>query len=268
MLGGELRRRFPAARAWDREEADVTAFPAFRNAVLGLRPRPDAIVNCVAFNDVDGAEDRPAEAFALNARFPGELAGLTAELDIPLVHFSTNYVFDGVAGEYAESDPVSPMSVYAESKAAGEVEIAGKAPKHYIVRTAVIFGRRGESDVSKKSFVEIMLDLSARTSEVRAVSDEVNSVTYAPDLASAVRSLLEGRRPYGTYHATNSGAASWYDFAREIFAVTGREVRVIPVPSSAFPRKARRPARAILLNTKLPPLRSWQAALVEFLRQL
>jgi dTDP-4-dehydrorhamnose reductase len=96
----------------------------------------------------------------------------------------------------------------------------------------------------------------------------VNSVTYAPDLASAVRSLLEGRRPYGTYHATNSGAASWYDFAREIFAVTGREVRVIPVPSSAFPRKARRPARAILLNTKLPPLRSWQAALVEFLRQL
>jgi dTDP-4-dehydrorhamnose reductase len=133
------------------------------------------------------------------------------------------------------------------------------------VRTAVLFGPKGASDLSKKSFVDLMLDLSTRRDTIQAVSDEINSITYAPDLAAATRDLLANAPPAGIYHVANSGGVSWFDFAREIFRIARRRVTVVPVPSTHFPRKATRPAKAILLNTKLPPHRPWQAALEEFL---
>jgi len=264
-LGGQLMKLYPQAIGWDREDIDVLDFPALRAKVAELRPAPDAIVNCVAFNDVDGAEDRPEAAMALNADFPGRLAQLTAELGVPLVHYSTNYVFDGVQGEYGEADRPAPLSSYGRSKHRGEQSIAESRGRCYVVRTAVIFGPKGASDLSKKSFVDLMLDLSAKRDTIQAVSDEINSITYAPDLAAATRDLLAASPPPGIYHAANSGGVSWFDFAREIFRIAGRKVTVLPVPSTHFPRKATRPAKAILLNTKLPPLRPWQAALAEFL---
>jgi dTDP-4-dehydrorhamnose reductase len=121
------------------------------------------------------------------------------------------------------------------------------------------------SDVSEKSFVDLLLDLSKTRSTIQAVSDEINSVTYAPDLAAATRDLLEAMPDPGIYHLTNSGGASWFDLAREIFRLTGRDVTVLPVPSAHFPRKAVRPPRAILLNTRRPLLRPWQSALAEYL---
>jgi dTDP-4-dehydrorhamnose reductase len=135
-----------------------------------------------------------------------------------------------------------------------------------VVRTAVIFGPKGASELSKKSFVDLMLDLAAKRDTIEAVADEVNSVTYAADLAASTRGLLEAAPPAGIYHVTNRGGASWYDFAREIYRIAGKSTTVLPVPSTRFPRKAKRPARAVLLNTQLPPLRPWQEALADFLR--
>jgi dTDP-4-dehydrorhamnose reductase len=114
-LGGQLMKLYPKAIGWDREEVDVRDFAALRARVAQLASHPEAIVNCVAFNDVDGAEDRPEQAFALNQEFPGELARFAGELGIPLIHYSTNYVFDGVHGEYVESDVPVPLSVYGRS---------------------------------------------------------------------------------------------------------------------------------------------------------
>jgi len=264
-LGGQLVKLYPGAAGWDREDVDVTDFPALRARIAGLKRPPEDVVNCVAFNDVDGAEDRPEQALLLNAEVPGELARLTRELGIPLVHYSTNYVFDGVRGEYAEADAPAPLSAYGRSKLLGELRIAEHGGQWYVLRTAVIFGPQGESALSKKSFVDIMLDLSRKRDTVRVVSDEISNLTYAPDLAGATQRLLGGLPPTGIYHVTNSGYASWFDCAKEIFRIAGRNVTAIPVPASQFPRKAQRPRKAVLLNTKLPALRPWQAALAEFL---
>lgn len=265
-LGGQLMKLYPNAIGWDREDIDVLDFPALRARVDALGFTPDAIINCVAFNDVDGAEERSQAAFALNADFPGKLAQYARELAIPLVHYSTNYVFDGSAGEYGENDPPSPLSAYGQSKRGGEVRISEAGGRFYILRTAVIFGPKGESELSKKSFVDIMLDLAAKRDTIQVVADEVNSITYAPDLARATHELLDRVPDSGIYHVANSGGASWYEIACEIFRISGKSVRVDPVPSSTFPRKARRPPKAILRTTKLDPLRTWQEALAEFLQ--
>ena len=257
---------YPEATGWDREDVDVLDFPSLRARVAALDSVPDAVINCVAFNDVDGAEERPQPAFALNEEFPGKLAQFARELAIPLVHYSTNYVFDGVQGDYVETDRPAPLSVYGRSKWGGEQRIAESVGHSYVVRTAVIFGPKGASDLSKKSFVDLMRDLSVKRDTIQAVADEINSVTYAPDLAAATQGLLDRLPEPGIYHVTNSGGASWFDLAGEIFRIAGNTINLLPVPSTHFPRKALRPPKAILHNTKLPELRSWQAALGEFLR--
>jgi dTDP-4-dehydrorhamnose reductase len=264
-LGGQLMRLYPEATGWDREDIDVLDFPALRGRVASLLPAPGAVINCVAFNDVDGAEDRPHQAYALNSEFPGKLAQFTRELGIPLVHYSTNYVFDGVRGEYVENDQPEPLSAYGRSKRGGEESIAEAAAQCYVVRTAVIFGPKGESDLSKKSFVDLMRDLATKRDTIEAVSDEINSVTYAPDLAAGTRDLLERLPEPGIYHLTNRGSASWFDLAGEIFRIAGKTINLLPVPATRFPRKALRPPKAILHNTRLPELRPWQEALAEFL---
>jgi dTDP-4-dehydrorhamnose reductase len=264
-LGGQFMKLYPEAVGWDREDLDVLDFPALRAKVSALRPAAEAVINCVAFNDVDGAEDRAEAAMALNADFPGRLARFTAELGAPLVHYSSNYVFDGAKGEYEEADQAAPLSTYGRSKHRGEQLIADAGGSCYIVRTAVLFGPKGESDLSKKSFVDLMLDLAAKRDTIQAVTDEINSITYAPDLAAGTRDLLARLPAPGIYHVANSGGVSWYDLALEIFRIAGRKVTLLPVPSTHFPRKATRPAKAILLTTKLPPQRPWQAALAEFM---
>ncbi|HEX3742932.1 MAG TPA: SDR family oxidoreductase [Bryobacteraceae bacterium] len=264
-LGGQLMKLYPEATGWDREDVDVLDFPALRARIASLPAPPDAIVNCVAFNDVDGAEDRPQAASALNEEFPGRLAHFARESGIPLVHYSTNYVFDGVHGDYHESDEPSPVSAYGRSKRGGEERIAEAGAHAYVVRTAVIFGPKGESDLSKKSFVDLMRDLAGKRDTIQAVSDEINSVTYAPDLAAATKALLQSLPAPGIYHLTNSGSASWFDLAAEIFRIEGKHVNLLPVPSTHFPRKAMRPPKAVLHNTKAPKLRPWQEALSEFL---
>lgn len=264
MLGSQLSKVFGAhAIGWDKQECDVTDLEETR--VRLFRLKPGVVINCVAFNDVDGAEEKVDLAYKLNVAAVGNIAAACKELGIPLVHFSTNYVFDGKTGEYREDDEPNPQSIYGKTKHQGEIELAKQTDKYYLVRTAVLFGPKGVSDLSKKSFVEIMLDLANKKEVVRAVNDEINSLTYASDLAMAVKQLLDDKKPFGVYHIVNSGQASWYTFAKEIFRLVKKDVDLIPVPAAEFARKATRPAKSVLINTKLPILRPWQAALAEFL---
>ena len=264
MLGTQLVRLYPRAIAWDKNDVDVLDAERFEAQLRTVAPELDAVVNCTAFNDVDGAEVQPQAAHALNSVFPGRLAALCGQLRLRLVHYSTNYVFDGRKGEYLETDMPSPQSVYARSKLRGERAVAAATDQHYLIRTAVIFGPRGSSEASKRSFVELMIDLAATRDTIQAVNDEINSVTYAPDLAAATSRLLEAEAAFGLYHITNSGSASWYDLARRVFDLTPRKPQLVAVPGSTFPRKAIRPAKAVLLSSKIPPLRPWADALREF----
>jgi dTDP-4-dehydrorhamnose reductase len=265
MLGGQLMNVFPGSIGWDRNDVDVTKFDELKSKIFGLKETPAAIINCVAYNDVDGAEDNQALAYALNAEFVGKLAEFSKQLDVPLMHFSTNYIFDGEKGEYAESDAPNPLSVYGQSKYQGEQLLQQNTDKFYLIRTAVLFGPKGESKLSKKSFVDLMLQLSEKSDTIKAVTDETNSITLVTDLADGVKYLLTEKKLFGTYHIANEGQASWYDLAKEIYYVMKKKNNLIPVPSTEFPRKARRPKKAVLLNTKLPKMQHWTQALNEYL---
>ena len=267
MLGGQLMKVLgDDAMGWDRSDIDVTDFNLLRSKIQNSARNLQAIINCIAYNDVDGAEEKKDLANKLNAEVPGELAKICHDLKITLVHFSTNYVFDGSKDGFTETDEPHPLSIYGQSKLAGELAVKKNTKQYYLVRTSVLFGPKGESELSKRSFVDLMLDLSTRQQEVKAVSDEVNSLTYVVDLAQQTKLLLSQKPAFGTYHITNSGQASWYDFAKEIFAITGKDTKILPVSRSEFPRKAITPVNGVLINTKLPQLRSWQDSLGEFLK--
>lgn len=266
MLGGQLMKVFGnEAVGWDRTDMDVTKFKDLRLKIEDLAP--ETIVNCVAFNDVDGAESSRELAFKLNADVPKNLAEIANAVGSVLVHFSTNFVFDGQKDGYKETDEPHPLSVYAQSKYRGEQAITANCRKYYLIRTALLFGPKGESELSKKSFVDLMLELSNSQREIKAVGDEINSLTYSLDLAAQIKLLLNSKPPYGIYHITNSGQASWHDLAKEIFDIAKKKINLVKVLSSEFPRKAVRPKKGVLINTKLPPLRPWQEALREFLNQ-
>jgi dTDP-4-dehydrorhamnose reductase len=266
MLGGQLKRTFSRALGWDRQELDITNADDLEAKIAELQPKPAAIINCAAYNNVDLAEEKKDLAFKINSEAVGKLAKVASGLNIPLVHFSTNYVFDGQKSEYKEDDQPSPLSVYAQSKYEGEKLLRANCVKYYLIRTSVLFGQEAQSTFAKKSFIEIMLELRAKTANIKAVSDEINSLTYVPDLGDAVQEIIAKKYPYGIYHIVNSGQASWYDFAKEIFRLAGKDTNLTPVLSSEFSRKAARPKKAVLLNTKFSPLRSWQEALAEFMK--
>ncbi|MBI3231487.1 MAG: dTDP-4-dehydrorhamnose reductase [Candidatus Doudnabacteria bacterium] len=265
MLGGALMRVFGSqAVGLDRQDLDFAQIKNQKSKIKNFEP--SRIINCTAYNNVDGAESNEAMAFAINGQAVSDLAGLCKELGVPLVHFSTNYVFDGKRGEYKEEDLPNPQSAYAESKYAGERAVVESGCKFYLIRTSVLFGPKGESPLSKKSFVELMLDLGKRSNTAQAIHDEINSITYAVDLAERTKLLFEQAWPYGVYHITNSGQGSWYDIAAAIFKTVKPGFKIEKISSKQFGRRAaRRPAKSVLLNTKLPPLRPWQDALKEYL---
>ncbi len=264
MLGQALMSEFSeVALGFGREDVDVTNTDDLKFKIKNLNPA--VIINTVAYNDVDGAEENFAKAFKLNKELVANLADITTSLGIILVHYSTNYVFDGKKGKYKEDDVPKPISVYADSKFQGELQLQKIAKKYYLIRTAVLFGKKGLSNLSKKSFVELMLGLSQKQKALKVVEDEINSLTYTVDLARQTKLLLDKELPFGIYHITNSGQASWYDYAREIFKISKVNVKLNPVPSIEFSRKAKRPKKSVLVNTKLPQLRNWKEALSEFL---
>jgi dTDP-4-dehydrorhamnose reductase len=270
MLGLDVARA--AERAGHRPlptgrgELDVTDAAAARRALA--QARPEAIVNCAAFTDVDGAQSHPDQAAEVNATGAGNLARAAAAAGVPLLHVSTDYVFDGrppldASGRprpYLESDPTGPLSVYGRTKLDGERLVLGAADAHTVVRTAWLFGLGG------RNFAATMLRLADERDCVQVVDDQVGSPTWTGHLAPALIGLLE-REVRGLVHLAGSGAVSWNGFAQEIFRQAQRECGVEAIGSAAMSRPAPRPAWSVLETERddVLPIPDWRDGLAGYL---
>jgi dTDP-4-dehydrorhamnose reductase len=243
-----------------RGELDITDADAVRALVRDVRP--DVVINCAAWTDVDGAEASEAGATAVNGDGAGHVAAAAEEAGAFVVHVSTDYVFAGDASEpYAEADPTGPRTAYGRSKLAGERAVAAAAPEaHAIVRTAWLFGPHGPN------FVDTMLRLGAERDELSVVDDQVGCPTYSGHLARALIEIAE-TRPNGVLHANGGGRCSWYGLAVATFERAGLSVKVTPCTTADFPRPAPRPAFSVLGSTRAdaPTLPSWQEGLAAHL---
>jgi dTDP-4-dehydrorhamnose reductase len=230
--------------------------------------RPDAVVNCAAWTDVDGAEARPDAAHAVNATGAGNLARAAASSGAALLHLSTDYVFaghapldaDGRERPYLESDPTGPRSVYGATKLAGELEVLAASPRHTVVRSAWLFG------VAGRNFVDTMLRLAGEREAVQVVDDQVGCPTWTGHLAPALLGLLE-REVRGLVHLAGSGAVSWNGFAQEIFRQAEVACRVEPATTAQMARPAPRPAYSVLASerSEVLPMPDWRDGLAGFL---
>jgi dTDP-4-dehydrorhamnose reductase len=230
---------------------------------LLFQERPEVVVNCAAYTDVDGAEDDLGGAMDVNAEGAANVAAAANEIGAKVIYPSSDYVFDGSKGEpYVESDEPRPQSIYAQSKLAGEHETAEAGPRHFIARSAWLFGASG------RNFVETMLALARDHGEVVVVRDQVGSPTYTAHLADALVRLA-GTDAYGVHHLASQGECSWFEFAQEIFRQAGVECRVMSCTSDEFGRPAPRPSYSVL-GTERPDaiyLPHWKEGLASYLSE-
>jgi dTDP-4-dehydrorhamnose reductase len=251
MLGTELCRVSPDAVKLTHDDIDI----ADKVQVIEMIKRigPDVVINAAAYTDVDGCEneDNRELAFDVNGRAPGYIAQACSLVGATLVHFSTDYVFDGSKKEYVESDLTGPINVYGESKLLGERNIIENMNDYRIIRTSWLFGQHG------RNFVETMLKLSSEMEAVKVVNDQFGKPTFTADLAHKIAEII-GLEP-GVYHITNEGVCSWYEFASAVIS------NVVPCTSDEFVRRAKRPMYSVLVNTKTTPMRHWRVALAEYL---
>lgn len=266
LLGGALARAFADhdVTVWDRTELDITDESSAREKITALRP--DVIINCAAWNDVDGAERNPEAANALNGTAVGALGGIAKSLGVPMVHYSTDYVFDGMSpAGYTEDSRPNPVNAYARSKALGEELLARATDAHYLIRTSRLYGPLPESPGAKPSFVLRIIAEARASKDLPVVHEEPGSFTYVKDLAEATRTLIESHASHGIYHLIPEGEATWYDCAREIVDALGLPTVVRPIPRSMHPVKRAIPPYTVLRSTKVPYLREWKTALRDFL---
>ncbi len=269
MLGHEVVRAAEAAGddvlALARGDLDVTDERAVA-AALSDEPL-DAVINCAAWTDVDGAESDPDGADAVNALGAEHIAQAAAHVGARLVHVSTDYVFDGDRSPdepaYVESDVPGPRSVYGASKLAGEEAVAAAGGSHAIVRSSWLFG------VGGRNFVASMLALGAEREEVTVVDDQIGCPTATAHLAPALLALAREEEVQGILHVAGGGQCTWYDLAAETFRQAGIACRVLPCTTAEMPRPAPRPAFSALASERddAPQLPSWQEGLATYLAQ-
>jgi dTDP-4-dehydrorhamnose reductase len=232
--------------------------------------QPQVIVNTAAMHHVENCEREPEKAFAVNAIGPRNLAMLARDLDAVLMHVSTDYVFDGSKGSpYVEEDKPLPLNAYGITKLAGEHFVRATAPKHFVIRTSGLYGQSPCRAKGGLNFIELMLKLARERGEVRVVDSEVVSPTSTAELAQQIVQLSHSDC-YGLYHATAEGSCSWYEFAREIFAITDTPVRLQVAAPNEFPAKVARPKYSVLENRALKSrglnvFRPWQDGLHRYL---
>lgn len=266
MLGTDLQHALTRHQvtAATRSELDITDAEAVRAAV----PGHDVVINAAAYTNVDAAETDEAAAHLLNAHAVGDLARAARENDAKLIQFSTDYVFAGSASTpYSEGEAPNPVSAYGRTKAAGERAATRAHPDGtFIVRTAWLYGQHGGN------FAATMLRLATTHPTVDVVTDQLGQPTWTRDLAQQIRLLIESDAPAGIYHGTNSGTATWYDFARAVYEECGLDPeRIRPTDSTAFTRPAPRPAYSVLghdawTTAGLPEMRHWRDALHDAVR--
>ena len=272
MLGQSLTRLFSGTKyeliLSTQATLDLTDALAVQAAIL--ESKPDFVINAAAYTKVDAAETEKPLAFAVNELGVANLVNAVKPLDIPLIHFSTDYVFRGdrALGYDEQSIEYGPLNVYGQSKLAGDFQIINNLNKYYLIRTSWLYGEFGPN------FVSAMLNLAQTQPLLKVVNDQIGRPTYADDLAQMVYGLLEGFYPWGIYHGINEvnggeiPGISWYDFAQEIFHLSGVKANMEPIDSTQFVRPAKRPPYSILLNTKYPALPDWRSSLKRHLDAL
>ena len=271
QLGTDLIESFSDCQItpYTSEDLDITDEASVQQQIAFTAP--DLVINAAAFTRVDECEREHVRAFSVNALGPRNLALACKRWEAPIVHISTNYVFDGFKGSaYDEEDCPRPLNAYGISKLSGEHYLQSLWNKHYIVRVSGLFGLT-PSRMKGTNFVEAMLRLGSKGNPLRIVSDESLSPTYTKDAAAVIRRLVDSEQ-YGTYHLTNSGGCSWLEFAREIFEQAGLSVDLQPVTAAEYGAPALRPPNSCLNNCKISelgfgPMRSWQDALHDYLLQ-
>ena len=235
----------------NRRELDITEASALRENLS--RRNPDVIINCSAYHPVDECENNPERSFAVNATAVRDLALAAKDLQAAVVHFSSDYVFDGELGRpYQEGDTPTPVSVFGVSKVAGEQLLRAVLPCHFIIRTSGLYGLAG-SRVKRGNFVETMLRLGRQNGQVRVVDDLRMAQTSTRNLARQVLALIRAKH-YGTYHASDHGDYSWYDFAKKIFEYSAMEVKVARISWRDMPFITPRPRYSVLENCRLKAL--------------
>lgn len=231
---------------------------------------PEVVINTAAYHRTDECEDNPEKAFRVNAIAVRNLAQICEDLNCTLCHMSTDYVFGGARKEpYVEDDPPNPLNVYAICKLAGEYFVRNKCSRHYVIRTASLFGVAGASGKGG-NFIETMIRLARGRKPIKVVNDVVMSPTYTKDLAQMIKNVIEGNIPFGVYHITNKGECSWFAFAKAIFELLGLKPEIIPVSIKDMGHKAKRPQYSALENRNLrkagiEDMRHWKEALKAYL---
>jgi len=280
QLGWEILKQAPGSACdcigIDIAEADLTD-PGQVDRVMDAT-RPDLLIHGAAYTQVDAAETDVQAAFAVNRDAAAHLAAACAAAHIPMVHISTDFVFDGKKSTpYVETDPVAPLSVYGRSKAAGEEVVRQALDRHLIIRTAWMYGLHGHN------FVKSMLRLGRENRQLRVVSDQIGCPTFAADLADALLTVCrriqnQSQVPWGTYHLCGRGSVSWHGFAQRIFEIAHHldlvpDVEVTPISTREYPTAAPRPAFSVMSCEKIhtgfgiePP--PWQDSLEKMLKQL
>ncbi len=245
-------------------EFDIIDLAGIRSVVDHYKP--ELMINCAAYTKVDEAEKEEPRALLVNGLGVQNVCLACQQRDIPLVHFSTDYIFDGTKeSSYTIYDEPNPTSAYGRSKLLGERYLLWLLTRFYLIRTSWLFGLHG------KNFIETMLELGQREKQISVVKDQKGCPTWSYHLAQAVVELIQTER-YGIYHITNSEPTTWYDFAREIFRLSGRDIEVLPVTTDRFPRPAKRPQNSVLDPFPLPmvlgrEMPSWMEALKEYLER-
>lgn len=300
MLGQELVKTFKKdgsfeVFAWDKEEIDITDEKDLNKKIKDLKPQ--IIINSAAYNAVDKCEE-PEEykiAKLINGMAPGNLAKIAQKIGAILIHYSTDYVFNGMpeipepqgcthscatcqlhAGfkpqiGFKEDDRPNPISNYGKSKLLGEVNVKKNTKKYYIIRLSKLFGEPAKAAGAKRSFFDIMLETGKNSSidgkTVKVIDEETSCFTYAPDLAQKTKEIIDSKKPFGIYHVVNSDSCTWYEAVLELYRQAKVKAEVVPVGSEEFTRPAKRPFYSVLLNTKLNPMRSYKEALKEYLKK-
>lgn len=258
MLGTDmvatLSERGHEVAALTRADLDITDPRAVERAVGEV----DVVVNCAAWTAVDDAQTQESGAFELNAVAPQDLARACHRVGAAILQVSTDYVFDGGAdAPYDEDAALAPRSAYGRTKAAGEWAVRAECARAWVVRTAWLYGAAGSC------FPRTIARAAASRDELQVVADQIGQPTWTLDVAVQAAGLIEAGAPWGIYHATSTGAASWYDFAVAVVAESGEQARVVPTTSEAFPRPAPRPAWSVLGHRRwheagLEPIGDWR----------
>ena len=274
MLGHDLEQVFGNEDfiAYGKADLDITEYDAITEKLMTVQP--DVVINATGYTNVDLAEKEEVAAEKINGYAVGLLAKACREVDATLVHFSTDYVFNGdKKSGYTEEDATNPINAYGKSKALGEKLLSDemdhineamlKEGRYFLIRTSWLYGHHG------KNFVNTMIETARKKKTLRVVADQYGKPTWSMDLCRQVKWLIESKEyPSGIYHITNEGVTSWHEFAREIFRLAGISANVVACSSADYPRDAARPKFSALINNKLPPLRTWKEALNEYVAGL